>query len=237
MRLLALTFTVAASCLGSLGCSEAGAAEALDPIERLAQGNERFCDGRLRFVQDVLSRRENLAKGQHPFAVVVGCADSRVAPEIVFDQGLGDLFVVRVAGNVLSDPDLGSIEYAIEHLGAKLIVVLGHERCGAVKAVLDGGHLPAHLASFVPSLSPAVAQAKAQGGDVLDNAVRANVARIVTKLEHCEPLLAEHAHFQLVKIVGARYDLDTGAVEFFDGARSANEGVHELPAQRDTQQH
>jgi carbonic anhydrase len=226
---------VCALSLVSNSCSHSDAAETLAPIERLAQGNERFRSGRLRFVQDVTTRRENLAKGQHPFAVVVGCADSRVAPEIVFDQGLGDLFVVRVAGNVLSDPDLGSIEYAVEHLGAKLVVVLGHERCGAVKAVLDGGHLGAHLASFTPSIAPAVAQARQQEGDLLDNAVRANLRRIVDKLQHCEPLLAEHAHFGLVEIVGARYDLDTGVVEFLDDAGTTT--TRELPAHSDAQQH
>jgi carbonic anhydrase len=183
-------------------------------------------------VQESATRREDLAKGQHPFAVVVGCADSRVAPEIVFDQGLGDLFVVRVAGQVLSDPDLASIEYAVEHLGARTVVVLGHERCGAVKAVVEGGELHGHLPSFVPAIAPAVARARAEGGDVLDRAVRANVERLVAELTRCEPILAENAYFGHVQFVGARYDLDSGEVEFFGrpAARAAEPPASHEPA-------
>src|SRR6059036_1627413 len=105
-------------------------------------------------------RREELAKSQHPFAVVLGCSDSRVPPEIVFDQGLGDLFVLRVAGNVINDESLGSIEYAVDHLAVRLIVVLGHQRCGAVKAEKDTiaakGEAPGHIQSLVTAIKPAV---------------------------------------------------------------------------------
>jgi carbonic anhydrase len=198
--------------------TEASAPEGNSPLERLAAGNARFARGDTANVHRSLERRDEVAKGQHPIAVVVGCSDSRVPPELVFDQGLGDLFVVRCAGNVMGDAAIGSIEYAVEHFGCELVVVLGHERCGAVDAVLHGGDLPAHLSAFTPSILPVVEGAKKKGGDVLDNAVRANAARIARQLAECEPVLSEYSHLERLTIVGARYDLDTGLVEFFEPA-------------------
>ena len=121
------------------------AAPSVDPAEalnRLKAGNERFVQGKINDSKSVITQRAATAQGQHPFAIIVACADSRVAPEIVFDQGIGDLFVVRTAGNLVDDHALGSIEYAVEHLGALCIVVLGHQRCGAVTAALEGGSAP-----------------------------------------------------------------------------------------------
>lgn len=211
--------------------SEASATEGNSPLERLVAGNLRFAQGNSTALHEGSDRRAEVAKGQHPFAVIVGCSDSRVSPELVFDQGLGDLFVVRSAGQVLGDAALGSIEYAVEHLGCELVVVLGHERCGTVKAVLDGGDLPAHMSSFTSSILPVVAGAKKRGGDVLDNAVRANASRITRQLAECEPVLSEYVHLGRVKIVAANYDLDTGLVEFIDPSRPATANSVEPRAQ------
>jgi carbonic anhydrase len=141
-----------------------------------------------------------------------------VPPEVVFDQGIGDLFTVRVAGNVASDDSvIGSIEYAVEELRVPLIMVLGHERCGAVEAaigvVTKSARLPGHIAGLVRPIEPAVRQAQKHPGDLVDNSVRANVGLTVTNLASSEPILAEAVHKGTVKILGARYDLETGVVE------------------------
>jgi carbonic anhydrase len=180
----------------------------------LIDGNARFTAGAAEHPRQSAVRRSELAQTQEPFAVILACADSRVAPEIVFDQGLGDLFVVRVAGNVLDNAALGSIEYAVEHLHASLIVVLGHERCGAVTAAVKGGHTPGHIHSFVQAIEPAVAETKGAPGDAVDNAVRANVRHVVQQLRRARPIVSEAVVAGKVSVAGARYDLDTGAVEF-----------------------
>ncbi|HLP43294.1 MAG TPA: carbonic anhydrase, partial [Fibrobacteria bacterium] len=162
--------------------------------------------------------RSMVAKAQLPFAVIVGCADSRVPPEILFDQGLGDLFVVRVAGNVIDDHALGSIEYAVEHLGAHLIVVLGHERCGAVSAACQGGEAGGHVGSLLHEIQPAVEVAhryvKGQAQMLLPTAVRANVERVVDQLKGSWPILGPEVREGKVTVMGAIYDLDDGLVEF-----------------------
>jgi len=162
-------------------------------------------------------RRAELTKSQHPFAIIVSCSDSRVPPEIVFDQGLGDLFVVRVAGNVIDDHSLGSIEYAVDHLAARLIVVLGHQRCGAVKAAKETiaakGEAPAHIQSLVTAIRPAV-EATAKGD--LEATVRENVKNVVRALRSSVPLLKTKVDSGELKVVGAYYSLDTGSVAFSD---------------------
>ena len=190
--------------------------EGVDPNEALV----RLLEGNLRYVTEQPSqedrgpaRRAEIAKGQHPFAAIVSCADSRVPPEILFDQGLGDLFVVRIAGNLATDEAIGSIEYAVEHLGVRLVVVLGHEKCGAVKAALDGGHAPGRIEDLVEAITPAVERSRGKAGDALDNAVRANVRMVVDRFVFAEPILAEQVNDRSIKIVGARYDLDGGTVE------------------------
>ncbi|MCE9593133.1 MAG: carbonic anhydrase [Planctomycetes bacterium] len=201
-------------------------------LGELVQGNRRFVTGRFEHARLDKERRDELAKAQHPFAVVVGCSDSRVPPELVFDQGLGDLFVVRVAGNVIDDASLGSIEYAVEHLGANLVIVLGHERCGAVKAALDGGELPGHIGAIAAQLSPAIAEAKLdRGPDPLDTAVRANIVRVVEQLRGAGPILAEKVASDELEIVGARYDLDTGEIEFFPDAAERKKSAEKQSAQ------
>src|SRR5213595_3780476 len=160
-------------------------------------------------------RRAELTKSQHPFAIIVSCSDSRVPPEIVFDQGLGNLFVLRVAGNVIDDHSLGSIEYAVDHLAVRLIVVLGHQRCGAVKAAKETiaakGEAPAHIQSLVTAIQPAV-EATVQGD--LETTVRENVKNVVQALRSSAPVLKAKVDSGELKVVGAYYSLDTGSVAF-----------------------
>lgn len=184
-------------------------------LQRLKDGNNHFVVNKPEHPHLTPKWRNQLATGQHPFAIVLGCADSRTAPEVIFDQGLGDLFVVRVAGNVLNDEILGSIEYAVEHLGTPLIVVLGHERCGAVKAARETiaakSEAPGHVQSLVKAIEPAVtATASADA----ETTAKANVMNVVKALEKSGPFLSEKVAVGKVKVVGAHYDLDTGAVEF-----------------------
>ncbi|WP_050028629.1 carbonic anhydrase [Verrucomicrobium sp. BvORR034] len=184
-------------------------------LQRLKDGNNHFVANKPEHPHLTPKWRTQLATGQHPFAIVLGCADSRTAPEVVFDQGLGDLFVIRVAGNVLSDEILGSIEYAVEHLGSPLIVVLGHERCGAVKAARETiaakSEAPGHVQSLVKAIEPAVvATANADA----ETTAKANVMNVVKALEKSGPFLSDKVAAGKVTVVGAHYDLDTGAVEF-----------------------
>jgi carbonic anhydrase len=160
------------------------------------------------------SRRNSLIRGQSPVAAILSCSDSRVAPELVFDQGLGDLFVIRVAGNTLDDEVLGSIEYAVEHLGTRLVIVMGHEQCGALTAAVKGVHERTHVDALLVPLSQAVQDTKGMAGDPVDNAVRDNVLVVVTELKKSEPVLANLHKTGKVKIVGAEYHLQSGRVEF-----------------------
>jgi carbonic anhydrase len=161
--------------------------------------------------QPTAARRAATAQTQAPFAIIVGCADSRTGPELIFDQNIGDLFVVRTAGNLIDDHGLGSIEYAVEHLGSRLIVVLGHQRCGAVKAAMTSPTAPGHVNSLVHDIQPAVEAAKNEQGDALANTVKAN-ARLVAEKIAKEAELGEHK--PEVRIVTGYYSLDSGKVEW-----------------------
>lgn len=162
-------------------------------------------------------RRAELTKSQHPFAIIVSCSDSRVPPEIVFDQGLGDLFVVRVAGNVIDDHSLGSIEYAVDHLAVRLVVVLGHQRCGAVKAAKETiaakGKAPAHIQSLVTAIKPAV-EATINGD--LEATTEANVKHVVEALCSSTPVLKPKVDSGELQVIGGYYSLETGAVAFLN---------------------
>jgi carbonic anhydrase len=182
-----------------------------EALTRLKAGNERFANSKVSAGKPVAARRAETAQTQHPFAIVIGCADSRTAPEIVFDQNIGDLFVIRTAGNLVDDYALGSIEYGVEHLGARLIVVLGHERCGAVTAALASNSAPGHINSLVRDIQPAVAASKGKEGDALANAIHENDAAVAAKIRK-EAQLGEHA--PQVRVVEGYYDLDTGKVEW-----------------------
>jgi carbonic anhydrase len=192
---------------------ESGAA-----LDRLTAGNIRFVSQQMRYPDQSAERRAQAAQAQSPFAAVLCCSDSRVPPEVIFDQGLGDLYVVRVAGNVTDDPIIGSLEYGAEQLGLSLIVVLGHTQCGAVRAALEAFYLgagaPAHINSLVQAIEPAVQASQAQPGDPWRNAVTANIHLTVARLQSSPPTLAQKVKAQELQIVGALYNLDTGWVEF-----------------------
>ena len=197
------------------GKDHPGASVAPDvALARLKAGNARFVAHEVSAGKPTAARRAETSQAQDPFAIVVGCSDSRTAPELVFDQNVGDLFVVRTAGNLVDDIGLGSIEYAVEHLGTRLIVVLGHERCGAVSAAMASATAPGHVNALVRDIQPAVEAAKSEKGNPLANAVKAN-ARLMAEKIRKEAELGEHR--SEVRIVTGYYDLDTGAVEFDEG--------------------
>jgi len=185
---------------------------------RLSVGNQRFRSGKPARPNQDAARRAELAKGQKPFASVLSCADSRVPPEVVFDQGLGDLFVVRTAGEAVDQSALGSLEYGAEHLHIPLLLVLGHERRGAVvataEAVERGGEVTGGIGFLVSAIKPAVEKAKGQAGDKVHNAIVEQVKQVVAQLQGSKPVLNELVEGGRLKIVGGLYDSDTGAVEF-----------------------
>ena len=188
------------------------AVSAESALQRLLDGNARYMSAGPSHPNQTTARRTEITGGQHPFAIIVGCSDSRVPPEIIFDQGLGDLFVVRLAGHVLNDEAVGSIEYAAEHLGTRLVMVLGHDKCGAVTAAVKGGDAPGHISSIVNAIKPAVDRAKNQPGDLLENAIRENAAMAVDQLQSSAPLLTHLVQNGGLKIVGAHYHLEDGKV-------------------------
>jgi carbonic anhydrase len=191
----------------------------LPPDEALAllrAGNERFVRGALKHPDQTLRRLQEIESGQHPIAVIVGCSDSRVPPEIVFDEGLGDLFVIREAGHVADAATLASVEYAVAHLGVRLVVVLGHKNCGAVSAavgVLTMHEKPeGHIISLVDAIRPAVERAGRSDGSLVDRAVTANVDLVVEQLRKSHPILSEHIAAGHLRVTGAVYDLHSGRV-------------------------
>jgi carbonic anhydrase len=192
----------------------AHAGSGLTPDEALAklmEGNQRFADRRRLHPNQDEVRLTEVAAGQAPFAAILSCADSRVVPEIAFDQGIGDLFVVRVAGNIAITEDIASEEYAVGVLGAPLLMVLGHERCGAVDAALKGGELPGVIESLVFAIRPAIQASRGESGDRLTNAVKANVRLQVQRLKNSS-VIASAVQEGKLKVVGAYYDLDTGKI-------------------------
>lgn len=185
-------------------------------LERLMNGNARYVHG-VSKRHDFKHEREPLAAGQNPFAAVLSCADSRISPEFCFDTARGDVFVCRVAGNFASDDIIASFEYAVQVLDAPLIMVLGHDACGAVdatvKSLKDGTTLPGHLPALVAAISPAVKAVQGEGGDILAHAIRRNVAMNVEKLKSATPILSQFVGDKKVRIVGGIYELATGHVE------------------------
>lgn len=204
MRLLVEMYEHAFSISGLEGSQAA--------LLALLKGNHRFVNDRPEYPNQGLERRAEIVAGQNPFAIILTCSDSRLSPEILFDQGLGDLFVIRTAGNIVDDIALGSIEYAVEHLKVPLLVVLGHQKCGAVTAAVEGGEAPGHIANIVEKIAPAVEAARSLPGDLTANAINANVSSVVKLLKESEPFLAKAVQEARLEIAGARYDLDSGAV-------------------------
>jgi len=189
----------------------AASVSADNALAKLKEGNLRFATTEVSQSKPTAARRAETAQAQHPFAIIVACADSRTGPELVFDQNLGDLFVIRTAGNLVDDHALGTIEYGVAHLGARLIVVLGHTRCGAVTAALESDHAPGHIQSLVRDIQPAVKAVKGKPGDALAAAITENARQVAAQIKAKAALddLAKE-----VRIVFAIYDLDTGKIEW-----------------------
>ncbi|MEH2161495.1 MAG: carbonic anhydrase [Nostoc sp.] len=188
--------------------------ESLNPdaaLRKLMEGNQRFIQHHPQYPDQSALRLQEVAQAQHPFATILSCADSRVPAEIVFDQGIGDIFDVRIAGNIATHEAIGSIEYAVVLLGSPLLMVMGHERCGAVTAAVQNQSLLGDISTFVKAIKPALKKVKDQPGDAVENAVVANVQYQIERLQKSK-LLTEQVRSGKLKIVGGRYDLDTGKV-------------------------
>ena len=219
---------VAVSTMGLLLANAAGAKEMKAPpkpqnvltpgasLERLMKGNARYVEG-VSLRHDFKHEREALVGGQNPYAAILSCADSRIAPEYAFDSGRGDLFVCRVAGNFANNESVASLEYAVAVLGAPLILVLGHDSCGAVSATIkslkDDTTLPGNMPSLVTGIAPAVKAVSQQAGDVLGNAIRQNVIDNVAKLGSATPILSAAVAQGKLKVAGGIYRLSDGRVE------------------------
>ena len=210
-KLTVATIACLSAALALAADSPATSVPADAALTKLKEGNLRFTTSDVSKSKPTAARRKETAQAQHPFAIIVTCADSRTGPELVFDQNLGDLFVIRTAGNLMDDHGLGSIEYAVAHLGARLIVVLGHERCGAVEAALKSEHAPGHIDSLVRDIQPAVIAAKGRPGDAMAETVTENAHQVAAQIK-AKAELGDLA--QEVQIVSAVYDLDTGKVEW-----------------------
>lgn len=185
-----------------------------DSLKKLIEGNKRFVEGKLSHPRRGMERRQEILAGQQPLAAILSCSDSRVPPEIIFDQGLGDLFVIRTAGNVVDDLVLGSLEYAVEHLKVPLIVIMGHEKCGAVSAATNSEKANGHISSVVEKIMPAVEAVRKNPGNLIENAVIANVRKIVSEIKCNQPVLAELVEMGRIDIRAAYYVLETGKVSF-----------------------
>jgi carbonic anhydrase len=220
MRIISLTIAVGLMGLNCLLAAEENA-PVVSPdaaLSKLQSGNERFARAASSESKPTRAQRLATAKAQHPFAIVVGCSDSRTPPEIIFDQNIGDLFVVRTAGNLADDFALGSIEYAVEHLGARLIVVLGHARCGAVAAAMESGNAPGHIAGIVSDIRPAIEAARKEGGDALTEAIKNNVDRVAKRIEEKAELGSLASS---IRVIEAYYDLDSGKVMWLNNKASS----------------
>jgi carbonic anhydrase len=190
-----------------------------NPLERLKTGNERFYSGEAIHPDEEPDHIQELSKGQHPFAVIVSCSDSRVPPELIFDQGFGDIFSIRTAGNIIGEYELGSVEYAVEHLHCKLVLVLGHQGCGAVESYLtSNGNYQHHdhIKSIIDYIGceEEVEELAAHHADNIENTVEANVKHGVNLLKHSNPILQPLINQNELLVIGAVYDMNTGQVHF-----------------------
>jgi carbonic anhydrase len=183
-----------------------------EALKRLIEGNKRFMAGKSIHPNQSVQRLKETSAGQYPFASILGCADSRVPAEIVFDQGIGDLFDVRVAGNVASQTAIGSLEFSTAVLGSQLILVVGHSKCGAVQAAIKNEPLPGRIGVFVEEIKPAVESVRSKAGNLEDNSIAANVKYQVQRLEESSQILRDLKKAGKLKIVGGTYDLATGKV-------------------------
>jgi len=188
-----------------------GANTPQEALQKLMDGNKRFVENKRQYPNQSMMRVTEVAQTQKPYAAILGCADSRVPMELVFDQGLGDLFVCRVAGNVVTPEEKGSLEFGTLVLEALLLFVIGHENCGAVKAAIAGGELPGQIGSLTAAIKPAVERSKNQAGDKVENAVKENVRLQIENLKKSQ-VIADLIQQGKLNVVGGYYDLDTGKV-------------------------
>lgn len=185
-----------------------------DALQKLMAGNQRFIYERSKSPNQTLSRLDEVVREQKPFATILGCSDSRVPIEVIFDQGLGDLFVIRVAGNIVTPTELASVEYGVSVLKTRILFVLGHQSCGAVSATLKGGNLLGQMNMLIDSIQPAVDRSLKQPGDRLENAIRENVFWQMERLKESS-IVCDLLQQQQIKIVGGYFDLETGKVSVF----------------------
>jgi carbonic anhydrase len=193
----------------SLSCKQA--------LRLLINGNHRFSSDKSTHPHQAISRRKEITKGQSPIAAILCCSDSRVPPEIIFDQGLGDVFVVRVAGNVVDDAVLGSIEYAAEHLHVPLVIVLGHSMCGAVAASIEGKKHGNQIDGIIKQIRPSITSSQKQSGDLIAETAKTHARRMVHKLIDSKPVLSHLIQMKKLEIIPAFYCLDSGIIELLNG--------------------
>lgn len=185
-----------------------------EALARLLAGNKRYAEEQTLSPNRTVERRLKNLKSQSPFAVIVSCADSRVPPEVVFDVGINDLFVIRSAGNTLTDHTIASVEYAVKYLETPLVMVMGHEDCGMfVTAMKNNNQMPAHMTILMDAIQPAVDKVKGWDGDPVENAIKANIEMEVMKLRSSDPLLSEKVKENKIKVVGGYYSIESGLVE------------------------
>lgn len=209
--LLAFSFNISTS----FASHEIDNLSAKEAMQKLKQGNKRFVENKAQHPDETLERKKEMLKGQQPFVVILSCSDSRVPPELIFDQGLGDIFEIRNAGNVLNEHVIGSIEYAVMHCGVKLIVIMGHQDCGAIAATLSGVSETKYIQALEDSIKPAIEDCKCKGLEInSDNVVKAHVMQDIIELLEQDSELVKYMDNHDVKIIPAYYHLDSGKVDF-----------------------
>ena len=212
---LIIAATLFASCLSCIA-NESSGISANEALEKLKAGNNHYIKMHLKHPDQNVKKRQELLKGQHPFAAILSCSDSRVPPEIIFDQGLGDLFEIRNAGNVLDNHVIGSIEYAIVHCGVKLVVIMGHEDCGAVKASLAHNKESKYIESITSAINPAIKMSEGTKNNLPTQVAKNNAILIAKELIKDDPIISDYVKNKGVKIIPALYHMDSGIVEFLN---------------------
>ena len=226
MKKFLVAFLLVALAIGTTACSpksnnnnvenEVEIEEAEQALKKLMSGNEKYLSGNITPDIDASLRKDLAKNGQHPYAIVITCSDSRVPAELIFDSSIGDIFVIRTAGNVVSDFEIGSVEYGAEHLGSPLIFVLGHTNCGAVTAATEGGEAEGKIQAIVDEIEPSVQKAKDAGaGDVLSKAIELNVMNSVDKILSSE-IINELKEEGKVEVIGGVYDINTGTISIIE---------------------
>lgn len=217
MKKLLLLSLIILSGVNVLANPHAEGIPADEALQKLKEGNQRFVELHQQHPDESLQRRKEMKEGQHPFAAILSCSDSRVPLELIFDQGFGDLFEIKNAGNVLDDHVIGSIEYAVMHAGVKLVVIMGHQDCGAVAATLSGKYDTKFIKSLEDSIKPAIKLCKKNHQAInSDNVVRAHVAQDIQELMSQDTELVRYMKEHNVKLVPAYYSIETGVVEFLN---------------------